>query len=204
MLKTVVSDSDSGKKQILDAALDAFVRRGYEGVGIEEIARDAKTPIGMLLFHFPSRERIFLALMDRFANSVERKILAVIEEKERGMFRVEASLKACLEAFSKHWRQTKILLSPAVALGAPFQDKQDEIRDRFARHIQEFLDEAISLKQIPAVDTEVVAAAWIGAIHHLVMTWIRTGEPDRNRIETSLIPMLLHSVQCSLNQQKPQ
>lgn len=199
-----MSDSDSGKKQILDAALDAFVRRGYEGVGIEEIARDAKTPIGMLLFHFPSRERIFLALMDRFANSVERKILAVIEEKERGMFRVEASLKACLEAFSKHWRQTKILLSPAVALGAPFQDKQDEIRDRFARHIQEFLDEAISLKQIPAVDTEVVAAAWIGAIHHLVMTWIRTGEPDRNRIETSLIPMLLHSVQCSLNQQKPQ
>ena len=193
-------ESIAGKKHILDAALDTFVRKGYEGVGIEEIAQAAGTSRGVLLFHFPSRERIFLALMDRFANSVERKILSVIDEKESGMYRVEASLIACLEAFAKHWRQTKMLLSPAIALGAPFQDKQNEIRSKFARHIQDFLDEAIELKQIPVVDTEVVAAAWIGAIHHLVMTWIRTGEPSRDRIEASLVPLLLHSVQCPLDE----
>ncbi len=185
----------SGRKRILDAALKAFVGKGYEEVGIEEIAQAAGTPRGVLLFHFPSRERIFLALMDRFADSVERKILAVIEEQNQGMLRVEAALTACLEAFARHWRQTKVLLSPAVALGAPYQDKQNEIRTRFARHIQRFLDEAIALGQIPAVDTEVIATAWIGAIHHLIMTWIRAGEPDRERIEASLVPMLLHSVQ---------
>ncbi len=185
----------SGRKRILDAALDVFVGKGYGEARLEEIAQAADTPRGVLLFHFPSRERIFLALMDRFADSVERKILAVIEEQDQGMLRVEAALTACLESFARHWRQTKMLLSPAVALGAPFQDKQNEIRSRFARHIQGFLDEAIALRQIPAVDTEVIAAAWIGAIYHLIMTWIRSGEPRRERIEASLVPMLLHSVQ---------
>ncbi len=190
-----MSETMSGRKRILDAALEAFVGKGYDDVGIEEIAQTAGTPRGALLFHFPSRERIFLALMDRFADSVERKILAVMEEQDQGMLRVEAALTACLEAFARHWRQTKVLLSPAVALGAPYQDKQNQIRTRFARHIQRFLDEAIALRQIPAVDTEVIATAWIGAIHHLIMTWIRAGEPDRDRIEASLVPMLLHSVQ---------
>ncbi len=190
-----MSETITGRKRILDAALEAFVGKGYDEVDIAEIAQAAGTPRGVLLFHFPSRERIFLALMDRFADSVERKILAVIEEQDQGMLRVEAALTACLEAFARHWRQTKVLLSPAVALGAPYQDKQNEIRTRFARHIRRFLDEAIALRQIPAVDTEVVATAWIGAIHHLIMTWIRSGEPGRERIEASLVPMLLHSVQ---------
>ena len=190
-----MSETVSGRQRILDAALAIFVRKGYDEVGIEEIALAAGTQRGALLFHFPSRERIFLALMDRFADSVERKLLAVIEEQGQGMLQVEAAWNACLEAFAKHWRQTKILLSPAAALGAPFQDKQYEIRTRFSRHIQNFLDEAIALEQIPAVDTEVIAAAWIGAIHHLIMTWIRAGEPNRERIAASLVPMLLNSVQ---------
>lgn len=185
----------SDENRILDAALDAFVQRGYEDVRMQDIAHAARISPGFLFFRFPSKERIFLALMDLLAASVETKILAAIHDRNRGMQRVEAALNACLAAFGKHRRYTKILWVQAVTLGAPFEAKQREIQERFARHIQGFLDEAIALRQIPAADSEVIAAAWMGAIYHLVMNWVRSGEPDRLRIQASLVPMLLHSVQ---------
>ncbi len=111
------------------------------------------------------------------------------------MYRVEAALDVCLEMFSRYRRQTKILFSQAVGLGIPFEVKRREIQTRFVRYVQQFLDEAIEQKQILPVDTEVIAEAWMGAIYHLVITWVNTGEPERERIKASLVPMLLNSVE---------
>lgn len=188
-------ENSTPRERILESALDAFVERGYEEVETSQIARDARVSRGTLLFHFPSRERIILSLMDRFADSVEKKLLTALAARGKGILRVESALNACIEAFSQHRRQTKLLLMPAAALGAAFLNKQNEIKERFARHIQAFLDEAISMQEIPAVDTEVVAAAWMGAIDNLIMNWIRSGEPGMDRIRSALVPMLLHSVQ---------
>lgn len=194
-LHHLMGKSDSRKELILEAALNEFVDRGYADVQVNEIAHQADTSPGFVFFHFPSKERIFLALMDQLAVYVEQKVLAAIEDKATGMLRVEAALEACLAAFSKHRRHTKILMVQAIALGPAFDAKCREIQTRFARHIQGFLEEAVMLQQIPPVDSEVVAAAWTGAIYHLVMTWVHAGEPEKERIRASLVPMLLHSVQ---------
>ncbi len=188
-------DTVTDRERILDAALTEFSAKGYSGTQVSSIAYQAGLSRGALFRYFPSKERILLTLLDRFAEAVEKRILKVIADRHRGMYRVEAALEVCLEMFSQYRRQTKILLSQAVGLGLAFETKRREIQTRFARYIQQFLDEAIDQKQIPPVDTEVVAEAWIGAIYHLVMTWVYTGEPERDRLKASLVPMLLHSVQ---------
>ncbi|MBZ0304962.1 MAG: TetR/AcrR family transcriptional regulator, partial [Anaerolineae bacterium] len=108
--------------------------------------------------------------------------------------RVRAALYACLQTFGKYRLPAKILLVQAVGLGATFENKRMEINDRFARLIQTYLDEAIRVGDLEAVDTEIVAYAWMGAIYGIVIRWVYTGEPTPNRILDALLPVLLKSV----------
>ncbi|WP_345470954.1 TetR family transcriptional regulator [Glutamicibacter ectropisis] len=53
------------RERILDAAVRRFARRGYEGTRIADIAKDAGMTDAGLIHHFPSKEKLFLAVIER-------------------------------------------------------------------------------------------------------------------------------------------
>lgn len=185
---------DGTKGRILDAALEKFASQGYHDTRMDEIVAGSGTSKGAIYFHFPNKERLFLALVDQFADLLERRVRAAIEQEEVGMQRVQAALYACLETFGKYRRPAKLLLVQAVGLGSSFEQKRLEANDRFTGLIRGWLDEAVAVGDIAPVDTEVVACAWMGAIYAVVIRWVYTGEPDSQRILSALLPVLLKSV----------
>ncbi len=187
-------DPDGTKGRILDAALEKFSSQGYHDTRMDEIVAGSGTSKGAIYFHFPNKERLFLALVDQFADLLERRVRAAIEPEEVGMRRVQAGLLACLDTFGKYRRPAKLLLVQAVGLGSSFEQKRMEVNDRFTGLIRGWLDEAVAVGDIAPVDTEVVACAWMGAIYAVVIRWVYTGEPDSQRILSALLPALLKSV----------
>ena len=135
-----------------------------------------------------------MALVDQFADLLERRVTEAIKDQEMGMGRVRIALETCLDTFARYRRPAKILLVQAVGLGQPFEEKRLEINDRFASLIETYIKEAIEVGDIEPTDTEVVAHAWMGAIYQLVIRWVHTGEPTQERIVDGLVPMLLQSV----------
>ena len=186
--------SEGTISRILDAALDVFARKGYHDTRMDEIVAGSQTSKGSIYFHFPNKEQLFLALVDQFANLLERRITEAISEHERGMVKVQAALETCLATFGRYRRQAKVLLVQASGLGNTFEQKRLAINDRFAGLIAGYLQEAVDVGEIAPLDTEVVAQAWMGAIYNLVIRWVYTGEPDSERIVQALVPMLLQSV----------
>lgn len=188
------TEPQSTRERILEAALDIFARKGYHDTRLDEIVDESHTSKGAIYFHFPNKERLFLALVDQFADLLERRVTGAIENEPPGMGRVRVALEATLDAFSKYRRPAKILLVQAVGLGTSFENKRLEINDRFAGLIETYLLEAIEVGDISEVDTEVVSYAWMGAIYNIVIRWVYTGEPQPQRIIDGLLPMLLRSV----------
>lgn len=189
-----INDPQSTRERILDASLNIFSRKGYHDTRLDEIVSQSQTSKGAIYFHFPNKERLFLALVDQFADVLERRVVDAIQHEEKGIKRVEAALRACLETFGRYRRPAKILLVQAVGLGTSFESKRNEINDRFAFLIQTYLDESIEVGDIAQVDTEIASIAWMGAIYNVVIRWVNTGEPEPERILDSLLPMLLKSV----------
>ena len=187
-------DPNSTKGRILDAALTIFARKGYHDTRLDEIVEESETSKGSIYFHFPNKERLFLALVDQFADLLERRVEEAIAQEAQGILRVRAALAACLDTFGKYRRPAKILLVQAVGLGATFENKRNAVNDRFAQLIEGYLQEAIDVGDIAPVDTEIVAHAWMGAIYNVVIRWVYTGEPDQERIMGGLLPLLLKSV----------
>jgi AcrR family transcriptional regulator len=187
-------ETRSTRDRILDAALNIFASKGYYDTRMDEIVEASDTSKGAIYFHFPNKERLFLALVDQFADLIERRVRESVEREAEGIARVRAALHACLETFGRYRRPAKILLVQAVGLGSVFEKKRVEVNDRFASLIREYLDEAIHVGDIAPVDTDVVSYAWMGAIYGIVIRWVYTGEPDSERILTALLPLLLKSV----------
>jgi AcrR family transcriptional regulator len=186
------------RERIMDAALNIFSSRGYHDTRLDEIVKEAGTSKGSIYFHFPNKERLFIALVDQFADLIERRAVESIQKAPQGMGRVSAALQSVLETFGKYRRPAKILLVQAVGLGSVFEKKRLDVTDRFAALIKKYLDEAVAMGEIAPVDTEVVAHAWMGAIYNVVIQWVYTGEPDSQRILTTLLPLLLNSVGTSV------
>ena len=189
-----IKDPTSTKNRILDAALNIFSSKGYHDTRLDEIVTESGTSKGSIYFHFPNKERLFLALVDQFADLLERRVTEAIAQEDAGMERVRVALATCLDTFGRYRRPAKLLLVQAVGLGTTFEQKRQETNDRFARLIETYLQEAIDIGDITPVDTEVVAVAWMGAIYGVVIRWVYTGEPEPPRIMDALLPLLLKSV----------
>ena len=191
---TPLRDPEVTRARILDAALSTFSRKGYHDTRLDDIVDVSDTSKGAIYFHFANKERLFLALVDQFADLLERRVLEAIEQKAHGMARVQVALETVLETFGRYRRPAKILLVQAVGLGSVFERKRTEVNDRFAHLIESYLNEAVAVGDIGPVDSEIVAYVWMGAIYEIVIRWVTTGEPEPERIMQTLVPLLLRSV----------
>ncbi|MDE2858316.1 MAG: TetR/AcrR family transcriptional regulator [Chloroflexota bacterium] len=188
------SDSPSTRERILDAALNIFSAKGFHDTKLDEIVAEGGISKGSIYFHFPNKEKLFIALVDQFADLIERRAKEAIAGETQGIRRVQVALEAVLETFGKYRRPAKLLLVQAVGLGTVFERKRMEVNDRFALLIKIYLDEAVADGSIAPVDTAIVAHAWMGAIYSVVIQWVYTGEPSKDEIMDALLPLLLKSV----------
>ena len=188
------SNSRPTRERILDAALNIFSSKGFHDTKLDEIVAEASISKGSIYFHFPNKEKLFIALVDQFADLIERRANEAIARETQGIRRVQVALEAVLETFGKYRRPAKLLLVQAVGLGTVFERKRMEVNDRFALLIQTYLDEAIADGAIAPVNSAIVAHAWMGAIYSVVIQWVYTGEPSKDEIMEALLPLLLQSV----------
>ena len=63
---TQVQRSEKSRTQILDSALKLFSHKGYGATSVRDIAEEAGLSKGNVYHHFPDKETIFRALLDRY------------------------------------------------------------------------------------------------------------------------------------------
>lgn len=193
----MTTKSDTTRTRILDAAADVFADKGFHDTRMDEIVEASHTSKGAVYHHFPSKNYIFFALIDKFTKLLEDRLKAAIEKEEHGLQRVDTAIQICMQTFGQYRTLAKIALVQAVGLGETFEEKRREINDRFAAIIQKYLDQAIEDGSIPTIDTEVTARAWMGALNEVVLRWVYTGSPEPDRAAPALRTLLLRSIGVS-------
>lgn len=186
--------NDNTRQRILNAAIQIFARKGYHDTRVDEIVAASQTSKGAVYFHFPSKQEIFLGLVDEFAHILEVRLVDAIAHHQGGVNKVEAALSACLLTFQNYQKLAKIFLVQAVGLGNTFETKRQEIHDRFSSLVKDYLDEAVLDGDIHPIDTGIAAYAWMGAINEIVIHWVLTGEPSPERSLPALRTLLLRSI----------
>lgn len=183
------------RRRLVEAAVRVFAEKGYYAAAVDDIVRESGTSKGSFYHFFPSKQAIFLALVDQLSALLVERVEAAIAQERGALRKVEAALRAVLETLAGHRELARILLVEAAGLGHAFQDKLLEVHAGFAQAIRAHLDRAAAEGSIPPLDTEVAAYAWLGAIHEVVTRWLLTGEPaPLDRALPALRALLLRSI----------
>lgn len=182
------------RDRILSAAVDVFARKGYHGTGVEDIVQASGTSKGAFYHYFPSKQQIFVTLMDDLVAVVEQGVESAISTEQGALAKVEAALRVVIETAAAQRDLAKILLVEAVGLGPEFEQKRLEIHNRFAGLIRRHLDRAIEEGSLPPQDTALVSQAWIGAINEIISQWLVSGGRTLASRLPELRALLLRSI----------
>lgn len=67
---------------VLDSAIATFVRIGYHGSTMREIARGANMSVAGLYHHYASKQQILVAILDRTMSDLRWRVIAAQDESE--------------------------------------------------------------------------------------------------------------------------
>ncbi len=152
------------RKQILDAALNVFCRKGYGEASIPVIAREAGVAVGTIYNYYESKRDLLVSLVDTYVVTESFRELLVQSGKadERTFLRslIENRLDWGSENFERFlFVFTEILRDP-------------ELRQQFAEQVlasvlqfpEKFLKEKISSGEFRRVNHKVIVRALIGMV----------------------------------------
>ncbi|MBK9781468.1 MAG: TetR/AcrR family transcriptional regulator [Anaerolineales bacterium] len=177
MSKPNQDPSHETRSRILEAAVKVFATKGYHDTKVDDIVNEAQTSKGSFYFYFPSKQDIFIALSDTFADLLESRLAEAIQSERHGLQQMDAALRVSLGLFSQYRGLAKVALVQAVGLGAVFEERRRAINDRLTRLIQSRLETAATEGSIPPLNADLTARAWVGALNEVVTNWIYTGTP---------------------------
>jgi AcrR family transcriptional regulator len=85
------------RRQLLDAALELFVTRGYHAAAMDEIAERAGVSKPVLYQHFPGKLELYLALLDESVDTLVEKVRDALKSNPDNKQRVAATFGAYFE-----------------------------------------------------------------------------------------------------------
>ena len=165
---------------------------------MDEIADESGTSKGGVYFHFPSKQAIFLALLDRTAARLLDNVEEAIASENDPIAKADAALLAVLRTFARHRGLARLFMVEALGAGREFHERVLQIHSDFARVIKRQLDAAVAEGVIDSVDTDVASRAWFGALNEIVTTWVLSKKPGSlEESYRALRPILMRSVGVS-------
>ncbi|HON79595.1 MAG TPA: TetR/AcrR family transcriptional regulator, partial [Spirochaetota bacterium] len=79
MKQTKAEKIETKKKQITDALMRCLERDVYSRITVQDVADEAGFSKGGLLYYYPTKEELYLDLMNNFFSGIEHDHLAVIK-----------------------------------------------------------------------------------------------------------------------------
>lgn len=186
--------SQQRHQRILDAATHVFSTKGYHGTLVDEIAAAAETSKGGVYFHFPNKQAIFMALLDRLAKILRDRVEAAVGGESDPLKRAEAALRVVLETFGSHRRLARLFLVEALGAGPELNARMLQIRAEFADLIRVHLDEAVARGAIEPLDTATAAKAWFGAVNEVVTHWALAESARLEDVYPTVSSLLLNGI----------
>ena len=167
-------DAATRRRQIFDAALSLFARRGLFQTTVEDIADEAGISKGLTYWYYQSKDALTIAILKHtFEQDVKTLEEALVGTKP-AIERILDYTRASISDFEKQARSLQMIFEFYAMMGR--QKKVREIIKGFFKQKQEilakFIKEAASQGEFGNVDSVTTANTIIAVQEGLFLQWI--------------------------------
>lgn len=166
------------RRQILDAAVRAFARKGYHACRVGEIAQEAGVAYGLVYHYFTSKE----ALLQTIFRETWEQMLARIREVEEGNDPAREKVRKVTALLLRTWKRdpdlVRVLVREVTRSPEQLQQQIAEIG-----HAYEALERIVASGQASGefrtdIDAKIAATVFYGALEETLTGWVMGQLPD--------------------------
>lgn len=161
------------RRDLLDAGLAVFGRRGVGAATLEEITREAGVAKGTFYLYFSSKEHLLLALRQDFNATVASRISdAVAAAGEDWSDRIDAWIRAMFVDYpSAHTMHDLLYYQPVDIQRPPPEPLDEQQRYDIIDSLRQLIVDGIAAGAFQVDDPELAAVQLFGALHIAFETW---------------------------------
>jgi len=120
------------KERVLEAAEQVFAEKGFHETAMDEIVTVSGASKGSIYFHFPSKENLFLAVMEQLGRRLIQRVEREVAQVEAPAERLDVALETALRTLTRHKSLAKLLLAKGYSMGPGYAEKRQEVMGEFA------------------------------------------------------------------------
>ncbi len=186
-----MDNKDGLKEKLIEASMRLFLRKGYAGTTVNEIATSAGVSKGGLYWYFKSKEEVVEAILDRYHDEfIEEVIKKVNGCSGDFVTRFRAFYKFSTE-FSRENRELLLvfttLLIEFAGTGTDLEKRMKGMHNSYTLTIQRLLEDGIRKGEVgneidPVIYARFFTSALIGSqIQWHLGDWANDSDPAYNR-----------------------
>jgi AcrR family transcriptional regulator len=157
------------RAQLLDAAKEVFVQRGYHAAAMDEIAERAGVSKPVLYQHFPGKLELYLALLDTSIDEFDAQVRAALNSTHDNKRRVAATVDAYFSYVGSDNASFRLLFENDLTASDEVRERLDALTRRCAEAIAPVIAEDTGL---PTEESQLLAAAMVGLAQVAARFWL--------------------------------
>jgi AcrR family transcriptional regulator len=173
--------AEATRAALISSARALFARRGYSGVGIEEIVRRARVTRGALYHHFEDKHDLFRAVFESVQRDLAKRLLEAASAQPDTAKHLLIGCHAFLDACAEPDVQRIVLLDGPAVLG--FEAWHESDVNFGLELLRRSVEAAIEGGAVARQPVEPLSHLLLGALNGAGLEIARSGDPARARRE---------------------
>jgi TetR/AcrR family transcriptional regulator, fatty acid metabolism regulator protein len=165
------------RRQILQAAVRAFARKGYHSCRVSDIASEAGVAYGLVYHYYASKEALLEAIFKETWGAMLETINSVEQLDEPAHERVRKVTEIVLRTWKRDPELVRVLVRE-VTRSSQVEQETEEIELALAA-LQRIVEHGQRAGEFRAdVDARLTATIWYGALEEILTGWAFGQLPD--------------------------
>ncbi len=161
------------RAQLLGAAQQVFVSRGYHAAGMDEIAERAGVSKPVLYQHFPGKMELYLALLDDANEQIMAGVLSALEAASSQSDRVWATMEAYFDFVSREGTPYRLVFESDLLNDPAVRERLERVERQSAAAIAPLIQQNTDYTDAEAM---LLATAIVGMAQHSARFWQQRDE----------------------------
>ncbi|MCK8825385.1 TetR/AcrR family transcriptional regulator [Fuchsiella alkaliacetigena] len=173
---------DAKKKQIIEAAIDIFSKKGSAETTMQEVAEEAGVGKGTIYRHFDNKEGLVSALIKFGIDELTAEIIKNIKDIDDPVKKLEGLIDTKLEFYNQNHSFCKFLMRELWGYKDKFEENIREVRMNHTVLIEEIIAAGVETGDFKEVNIETAAVALIGMVNINVLHYFVFSDalPEQN------------------------
>jgi AcrR family transcriptional regulator len=177
-------------RDLLEAARRVLSTKGYHAAKVVDIAQSARASVGTFYLYYPTKEAIFLELVE----DTVRKLRSELDARRADASEPAESARIGTESFFRFARENRELFRIVFGHGASFHDVVRRCQETFVRDVMENLRAGMATGAFRPGPPAIWARAFVGLSVEVVSWWIEQEDVSIDEVTRAVTDLAFHGL----------